>query len=372
MKKHSILLLAIAATLALPSCGSDKKEARSPAYDNNVSGNFVVQNETSAESEDMENSEAEAIGYKQADVKLIDTKMLVYSCDMSIDVLEFDESVDRIHELISNYKGFIESEVYSDGGSSTQWRYSEDEKWKTLSAVVRVPSADYDSFCKDAESVGDMRRKNASVQNLSTEYSDLRTTLSIYEAKEQRYLDILSGIKNEADAFKIEDELTDIQIQIATIKTRMNNIENDVAYSYINLTINEVREYTEKPVVKKTDTFGQRLKNTVSETWDTFLEFLEGLLFVIIKILPYLILAGILAFIISKIVKLISKIAEKYRKAHPKPVRPVMPPQIYPPLQAAPQPPRPQSPPVQGPPPPQKPQNTEAAKAPQKQDETKK
>ena len=60
MKKHSILLLAIAATLALPSCGSDKKEARSPAYDNNVSGNFVVQNETSAESEDMENSEAEA------------------------------------------------------------------------------------------------------------------------------------------------------------------------------------------------------------------------------------------------------------------------------------------------------------------------
>ena len=178
------------------------------------------------------------MSYKQSDVKAINPQMLVYSCDMSIDVLEFEQALDQFHGLIDKYKGFIESETYSDGGSSTQWKYTDDKKWKTLNAVIRIPSADYDAFCSDAEDIGDMRRKNASVQNLTTEYSDLKTTLSIYEAKEKRYLDLLKDITDEKEAISVESELTNIQIEIAKLKTRMNNIENDVAYSYINLTLN--------------------------------------------------------------------------------------------------------------------------------------
>ena len=159
-----------------------------------------------------------------------------------------------------------------------------------------------------------MRRKNASVQNLTTEYSDLKTTLSIYEAKEKRYLDILSELKSEQDAIQVENELTQIEIEIAKIKTRMNNIENDVAYSYIYLTLNEVREYKEQPVIERTDTFGQRLKNTVSRTWDNFLYFLENLLFVIIRLLPYLLLIALIVFVIAKLVKFLAKLSEKRRQ----------------------------------------------------------
>jgi hypothetical protein len=125
---------------------------------------------------------------------------------------------------------------------------------------------------------------------------------------------MLKEIKDQNKAVSIEQELTNIQIEIARIKTRMNNIENDVAYSYINLNVNEVREYTEKPVVKKTDTFGQRLSNTLSGTWSSFLDFLEGALFVIIRVLPYLLLLGIFTFIIVKIIKLIIRASEKSRQ----------------------------------------------------------
>ena len=152
------------------------------------------------------------------------------------------------------------------------------------------------------------------MQNLTTEYSDLSTTLSIYEAKEKRYLDILSEIKSEQEAIEVENELTTIQIEIAKIKTRMNNIENDVAYSFINLTLNEVRKYSDKPVIERNDTFGQRLKNTLSKTWDEFLYFLENLLFILIRILPYILIIGIITFIIVKLVKFFSKRSEKRKK----------------------------------------------------------
>ncbi|MBO5571886.1 MAG: DUF4349 domain-containing protein [Ruminococcus sp.] len=314
--KKIIAALAMAGVCLLSSCGDSAKMSNAFKSDTaqNVNGDYSADyyespEEAAAEAESSDNSgdTAEPMSYKQSDVKAINPQMLVYSCDMSIDVLEFEQALDRFHGLIDKYKGFIESETYSDGGSSSQWKYTDDKKWKTLNAVIRIPSADYDAFCSDAEEIGDMRRKNASVQNLTTEYSDLKTTLSIYEAKEKRYLDLLKDITDEKEAISVESELTNIQIEIAKLKTRMNNIENDVAYSYINLTLNEVREYTAEPVVEKTDTFGQRLKNTVARTWNGFLGFLERLLFFIIEIFPYLIVFGIIIFIVVKLKKLFSK-----------------------------------------------------------------
>ena len=317
MKKLQITAIALAGVCLLAACGAKNfdsplsaDQSISNAFKGADTADYAYENDTEAyyespaeESRSEYTIDADAADFKQADVKAINTQMLVYSCDMSIDVLEFDESVDKLHDLISKYKGFIESETYSDGGTSSKWQYSEDQKWKTLSTTIRIPSASYDDFCADAANVGDMRSKNASVQNLTTEYSDLKTTLTIYEAKEKRYIALLADMKDESDALAVENELTDIQIQIARIKTRMNNIENDVAYSYINLVVHEVREYSEEPVIEKTDTFGQRLMNTISKTWRGFLEFLEALLFLIIRLLPYLLLLGIVLFLLNRIRK---------------------------------------------------------------------
>lgn len=320
MKKR-LTALALSGLFLLSSCGDGKNYETAPAITAENNADTAYDNGGYAQEEAAEeyeaDGEAEAVSYKQSEVKAIDTQMLVYSCDMSIDVLEFDDSVDKLHGLIEKYKGFIESETYSDGGNTSQWRYTDDQKWKTLTAVIRVPSSSYDDFCNDAENVGDMRRKNSAVQNLTTEYSDLKTTLSIYEAKEKRYIDLLSEIKNESEAVSVENELTQIQIEIARIKTRMNGIENDVAYSYINLTLNEVREYSAEPVIERTDTFGQRLKNTVTRTWSGFLEFLEGLLFLIIRLFPYLVVLGIFLFIVLKIRGAVKRAKASRRAAEP-------------------------------------------------------
>ena len=315
MKKTSLFLaLAMACTMALSSCG-DSGESKSGyaerAPQNDSSAYDSYRDGESFESDSAGDDGSNMPNYHQSEAKAIDRQKLVYSCDMSIDVLEFDEAVDEIHNLIDRNNGFIESENFSDGGNTSQWRYADTQKWKTLNTTIRIPSANYDEFCKDAESIGDMRRKNSSVQNLTTEYSDLKTTLEIYEAKEKRYLDILADIKNEADAISVENELTSIEVEIARIKTRMNNIENDVAYSYIYLNLNEVREYSEKPEIVKTDTFGQRLKNTLSKTGSSFLNFLEVILFIVIRVFPYLLFIGIIIFIFVKMIQLLVRISER-------------------------------------------------------------
>ncbi len=240
--------------------------------------------------------------------KVIRKEMLVYSCNMSVDVLDFDSALDSFKDSFDSYGAFIEKEHYSDGKASDKWIYEDDETWKSYNATIRVPSKDYDAFCDFTASLGDLRNKEANVDNLTREYYDLSTTLEIYEAKEQRYIELLSTIDDEQTAIAVEKELTDIQIQISKLVTRMNEIQTDVAYSYVYVTINEVREYVEdEPVEVKEDTFGQRFMDTVSNSFSVFLTLMENLLFIFIYLLPHLLTIGIFVFIVVLICKAFAK-----------------------------------------------------------------
>lgn len=243
----------------------------------------------------------------------IQKEMLVYSCYMTVDTLEFDTSLNSFKNTLETYGGFIETENFSDGGSDARWYYENDQKWKSYSATVRIPSKNYDAFCNSAGELGDLRSKTSNVENLSQEYSDLSTSLAIYEAKEQRYIALLAEITEDEYAVEVERELTEIQIKIANIKTRMNAISTDVAYSYVYFTLNEVKEYVSEPV--KTDTFLDRLGYTLSDAGETFLDFLEGLLFLLIYAFPYLVLIGIVVFVIVIIVKKIKRRGKNKKSA---------------------------------------------------------
>lgn len=323
MKKR-ILSAAVLCALLLTGCGSDKADAAFEANGGYYDGGddnyqYIAQafsKGSASESYDYYDAEE---GYYSSDAETgdysaegdkkeytlaaenIQKEMLVYSCNMIVDTLDFDTSMTAFKNNIDMYGGFIETENFNDGGSSGRWYYENEEKWKSYNATVRIPSKNYEAFCNSTGDLGDMRSRTSNVENLSQEFNDLSTTLEIYEAKEQRYLALLADITEDEYAVAVEKELTDIQIQIAGIKTRMNQISTDVAYSYVYFTLNEVKEYVSEPV--KTDTFLDRLSYTLRDAGETFLDFLEGLLFLLIYTLPYLLIIGVIIFVTVKTVK---------------------------------------------------------------------
>lgn len=310
MKKR-ILSAAVLCALLLTGCGSDYNgEAMDAGRSDDGNYQYIAQAfSKGSASESYDYYDAEEVDYSaEGDeneytlaAENIQREMLVYSCHMTVDTLDFDTSMTAFKNNIEMYGGFIETENFSDGGGGGRWYYEDEEKWQSYTATVRIPSKNYEAFCNSAGDLGDMRSKTSNVENLSQEFNDLSTTLEIYEAKEQRYLALLADITEDEYAVAVEKELTDIQIQIAGIKTRMNQISTDVAYSYIYFTLNEVKEYVSEPV--KTDTFFDRLAYTLKDAGETFLDFLEELLFLLIYTVPYLLIIGIIIFIIVKTVK---------------------------------------------------------------------
>ena len=106
------------------------------------------------------------------------------------------------------------------------------------------------------------------------------------------------------EMLKIEERLCDVQYQIEALTNTQRTIDNDVKYATFYLNLNEVTKYT-SPAPK---TFGDRLGDTISESGESFLEVLEGLLFVFIYLAPYL---AILAVILAVLILLVKRSNKK-------------------------------------------------------------
>ena len=234
--------------------------------------------------------------------------MLIYRCDVSIDTLKYQESYDALQKLISDYGGFIESSNYSDNGSTYSYYYIEDsDKHLECSINARIPSDKYEEFIKEFGGIGDIRSFNSNVENVTQEYTDSETALKIYREQEKRYIAMIADA-DPSYAMQLQNELTELEIKIAQLESRMQNIRNDVAYSYVNITLREVEKYS---LHGKTDTFVMRLKDNWSDSWQQFRNFLEA-------VLTFIIYAWYYVVLIIVIIVLVRKGNKAWRKKHPK------------------------------------------------------
>lgn len=318
MKKKQLLfsILMICFVITAGGCGSGGDGGSSLSYsekydsagENNAGQDLSGIDDSSGGSSSSTSDDAAQPSEEQTEGNGSDTDsstvrqdMLVYTCHLSIDTLDYEKSVQTFKQMLSTAGGFVEQENYTDGQSSDPYYIEETEKQKCYTATVRVPHDKYDAFLNGADQLGDIRSKSSNVENLSQEYTDLNTSLQIYEAKEKRYIKMLSTITDDEQAIRVEKELTELQVKIAGIKTRMTEIRTDVDYSTIELQLREVTKYNEAP--EQTDTFFQRLGNTVTDTWKNFLVFLEAMLFFFIRVLPYAVILCLIVLIILWITK---------------------------------------------------------------------
>ena len=250
--------------------------------------------EAEVEELDYENGEApEAI---DAPVQLSADK-LVYTCNLNLETTEYAETKAAIAEKIQAFGGIIESETESD--NDYYWYYEDHRKdggTLNLYLTVRVPSEQYSAFVAELEKVGKVTNKSQNVENISRRYHDTEARIEALEREEERLLEMMDKAEEIEDMIFIEERLTDVEAELSANKTDLATMDVDVRYSTINLSVKEVLVYTKDEPTPIN--FGQRFSETFKDSWRSFLSFMEGLLFVIVRLLPFLILAAVVVGII--------------------------------------------------------------------------
>ncbi len=212
--------------------------------------------------------------------------MLIYRGNVTISTKEFDKDLEKLKNMLESFDCFFEDErMWTD--------YSYDDRnLYNYSATIRVASKQYNKLLEGLNEIGTVTNLGSSCENVSAEYTDTVVAIDIYEAERDRYVNLLRTITDDQYAIEVQRELTDIELKLAQYRARKQNIETDVSYSYVTIDLSEVREYEQQ--TEYNDSFFKRLWNTIANTFFGFCTFLEGLLFFLIRISPYILLIFIL------------------------------------------------------------------------------
>ncbi|MBQ7359072.1 MAG: DUF4349 domain-containing protein [Lachnospiraceae bacterium] len=238
------------------------------------------------------------------DTTVINGEKLVYTCNIVMETLNYDQCITRLRENIEKYDGFVESENETDDAG--RWYYENYKKTsgtKHMSLTVRIPTQYYNDFLSGIEGQDKITSKRSYVDNISRQYYDTSARIEALEIQQDRLLDMLAAATEIEDMITIESRLSEVQYQLNSAKTSLASMDADVAFSTITVNVSEVMEYTPQTEPVKSNTFMDRLKNTLSETWDFFWEMLEVLLFAVIRLIPIALVVGVVVLVVGLIFK---------------------------------------------------------------------
>ena len=309
MKKALSLLLAALLVFALCACGSADTPSSAPAasydmaYTENAYpakaeeyGGFAVTGGTQLES----GSGAAPEGSPEK---------LIYSASATVETTEFDGTIEKLSALVEQYGGFVESSSVNGSNYYTQSRGYSSTRY--ASYVIRVPSEKFSALMGSLSTLGNVPYSHTYTENITAQYYDTDARLTAYQTQEARLLEMMEAAKTVEDLIAIEEKLTELRYQIESLQSTLKNWDRQVAYSTLDLEVQEVVEYTPESRMS----YGQELALALCSGLKRTGEFFKDLLLAIVGALPALvILAVVLAILIP-----VWKKRRKARKARKNP-----------------------------------------------------
>ncbi len=241
-------------------------------------------------------SSDDGFSYRDNDEEEIDpaktSEKLVYRADIDLETLEYVASVKSIRELVAKHGGMIESERESD--YDTSWYTGSSQKGtRYLSMIIRVPSGKFYVFLDDMEGSGKITSRSTSIENITKQYSDNSMRIKALEVQEENLLKMMEQAETINDMIAVESRLSEVQYELNRLKSYQSNMDTDVAYSTIELSVKEVKRYTEEPE----ETFFHKVADRFTEGWERFVDFVEGLILLVIDLWPFVLVIAALAWV---------------------------------------------------------------------------
>lgn len=305
MKKGMILPVLAVLGMVLTGCGgggngkmSDSAAATEDAYD--TGGGYA--------SDDIYSSAAQENGYDEAPAEeaaegskspeVADTsRKLIKNVDLQVETEEFDTLLSTIEQKTEALAGYIE-ESYTYNGSEYRGRGN-----RNASLTVRIPASQLNVFLSEVSEVSNVISRNERVTDVTLQYVDLDSHKKALIAEQERLLELLEQAENIEDIISIESRLSEVRYQIESMESQLRTMDNQVSYSTVYLSIEEVTQLT--PV--KEQSVGEQIitgfTRSLTNVGTGMMNFGIGL----IINLPYLLLWGVIIAAIVLVIRVILK-----------------------------------------------------------------
>lgn len=239
----------------------------------------------------------EAVAEKEDSFCTPQERKLIYTGNIDLEVSSLDSAKASIEEWVKRYGGYV--------ASSSQYS-------RGLNYSVKIPSKNFAAAMDDGASIGSVRTKNISSQDVSDRYYDLQTRLNTRKLMQERLNEYLKSAKNVKDMLEIETKLNDVTSEVEAMQGQMNRLSNQIDYSQIDIFAQLPYNQNESGfILPDTRTEFRRF---VSNIIGFFASFLFVVLYIIIYGIPILLVFALLYYIAWGKIGLVRKLFHKIKK----------------------------------------------------------
>ena len=313
MKKIRFLLLGLMALSLLLAACSSQAYSESPAYDSfgdyDAPAGMAVEMEAAEYADDGGNMSAYDSG--TANNYVVAQRVVIMNADLSIVVDDPVEKMEIIVGLADDLGGFVVSSqqymTYANSGVEVP----------VADVTIRVPAEHlYDTLEKIKSLVDDpttdIRTESVSGQDVTQEYTDLKSRLTNLEFAETQLQVIMEEAYQTEDVLAVYRELTLIQEEIEVIKGKIRYYEESAALSAISVSL-VAKESVQPLTVGKWEPTGVALK-AVQALIEALKFFAEAVIWLLLFLLPVLLVLAIPVVLFILLVRWLIRKLRKRRK----------------------------------------------------------
>ena len=277
-KLWKLLAAGMAAMLLFVGCGSG-----GGSYDNaSVSSSASVETGEAA----MDTLAANGLETGTVDPETMENagRKIIYTAYAAMETETFDETSASVRQMVEDAGGYI---------SSSSARASRTDGPRSADYTCKIPAGNYAGFIDGLSGAGNLYRLTESTDDVTLQYVDLDARLSSLQNQLDRLEELAAEASDIETLLTIETQIGEVQYELESYTAQMRTLENQISYSTVDLTIDEVGAVSEGAG------FSTRLRAAFGDGWDWFVAAVQGILLVVVVMLPWLIvLAAVLAVLI--------------------------------------------------------------------------
>ena len=258
----SALLITLALLMTFIGC------SKGGAYDSGINGSLSEKPMIGAPEYSGGSSNSDGIGKLPEDGTANPSDKIIKTVTTSMSTTEYDSLIEKLYEAIKTVGGYTDNE-----------RISGSAPYRTANITIRIPAEKLEEFKTVLSGLGNVTYYNASKVDVSLTYSTLKARVDTLTTEIGVIEELFEIAKADGDISRIselERRLTDIKMQKAEAEAQLAVYDNSIAYSTVNLEVNEVREYVApepEPELNAFQRIGRDFVNNLKRVGNFFVEF---------------------------------------------------------------------------------------------------
>ncbi len=215
---------------------------------------------------------------------------IIRNASYSLNTMRFDQDLEGLKALAASINGWVE---YVDvTGDTTLGQI------RRATLTLRIPTESLDSFKGGVGNYGRVVGSNESATDVSESYADTQMRLQTQKDKMERLRNLMNTTGELADLLAVENEIANTQYQIDSYESSLRGTDSRVNFTSVQVYLKE--ETAGEAASAKELTLSERIAKGFAAAIKAIGAFAQDLVVFLVMVLPVLIPAAVILFLIVK------------------------------------------------------------------------